>query len=285
MSGTSLALKIGSLIIGLSVFMIIIKRLKGLKRFGTSGLLYALLTSILLAVPALFLSFNIVKNESILLIFSQIFIVLMGILHVSLAKNIIAWYPEQKLKMQIAFIIGFMLFGFLLSNICFSYLKAPSLPLIWYLSMLWFLVPVLLNEAIIKLAGLPPKEFRTWQYPIGENIEDPTDAELDNPIVISFVFLKNAASNELATFRAKAPAGMSLGRLFYFFINDYNSRHPQEPISYINEEKEADPWVFFKVKNKFLRINQALDQDSSISSSKIKEDDVLICKRVDKIVN
>ncbi len=285
MNGTSLALKIGSLVVGLGIFMVIIKRLKGLKRFGTSGLLYALSTSILLAVPALFFSFNIVKNEGSLLIFSQMFIVILGILHVTLAKNTIEWYPEQKLKMQIIFIIGFLLFGFLLSNICFSFLQSPSLPLIWYLSLLWFLVPVLLNEAIIKLAGMPAKEFRTWQYPVDENIEDPTDAELDNPIVISFVFMKNIASNELATFRAKAPAGMALGRLFYFFINDYNSRHPQEPISYVNEEKEADPWVFFKVKNKFLRIREALDQDSSISSSKIKEDDVLICKRVEKIVN
>ncbi len=285
MSGTSLAMKIGSLVIGLSIFLVIIKKLKGMKRFGIAGLLYAISTSILLAIPALFFSFNIVKSEPTLIILSQLFIVLLGVIHISLAKNSLEWYPEQKFKMQIVFIIGFLLFGFLLSNMCFSFIQSPSLPLVWYLSLLWFLVPVLLNETINRLVGMPPKEFRTWQYPIGENIEDPSDAELDNPIVISFVFLKNIASTEMASFRAKAPAGMALGRLFYFFINDYNSRHPQEPISFINDKKEADPWVFFKVKNKFFRIHKALDQDSSISNSIIKENDVLICKRVDQVVN
>ncbi len=281
MSGTSLALKIGSLVLGLGIFMVIVKRLKGLKRFGAAGLVYTILTSFLLAVPALFLFFDLGINETNLLILAQVYLVILGILHVSLAKNTLEWYPSQKLNMQIVFIIGFLLFGFLLTNISFSFLRSPSLPPVWYLSLLWFLVPVLLNEAIIKLAGRPAKEFKTWHYPIGQNIEDPSDAELDNPIVISFVFQKNVISNELATFRAKAPAGMALGRLFYFFINDYNSRHPEGPISYSNDNNEPDPWVFFKVKNKLFRLKEALNQDSSISTNKIKENDVLICKRVE----
>jgi len=97
--------------------------------------------------------------------------------------------------------------------------------------------------------------------------------------------MKRKLGQELTTFRAKAPVGMTLGRLFYFFINDYNSRHPEEPISYTNEKNEADPWVFFKVKNKLFRINEALDQDSSIASNNIRENDVLVCKRVDKVIN
>lgn len=269
----------------LGVFMIIIKKLKGFKKFGVSGLLYAILTAIVLAVPALFLNFNTGLSEISILVFSQLYIVFLGILHVTLAKNTITWYPEQKLKMQMVFIIGFLLFGFLLTNISFEYLAKPSYELIWYFSLLWFIVPVLLNETIIKLAGMPSKEFKTWQYPIGQNIEDPSDAELDNPIVISFVFMKSTITQETATFRAKAPAGMDLGRLFYFFINDYNGRHPEGPISYSNEKNEADPWVFFKLKNKLFRIKEPLDQDSSISTNNIRENDVLICKRVDKIIN
>lgn len=282
MSGTSLALKIGSLVIGLGIFLAIAKKLKGLKKFGIAGLIYTLLTSILLAVPALFVFFDIGLSEPTLLIASQIFIVILGVLHVKLAKNTIDWYPSRSLSMKIVFIIGFLLFGFLLSNICFTYLSSPTLPLVWYLSLLWFLVPVLLNEAIEKLAGMPDKEFQTWQYPVNQNIEDPSDAELDNPIVISFVFYKNSVSKELATFRAKAPAGMTLGRLFYFFINDYNSRHPEGPISFVNENNEPDPWVFFKKKNKLLGLKEALDQSISISSNNIKENDVLLCKRVEK---
>lgn len=285
MSGTSLALKIGSLVIGLGIFMVLAKRLKGFKRFGIAGLVYAILTSLLIAVPALFLFFDLGLQEANLLIISQLYIVILGVLHVSLAKNTMEWYPLQKLSMQVVFIIAILFFGFFLTNISFSFLRSPTLPLVWYLSMLWFLVPVLLNEAIIKLAEMPPKEYIPWYYPLGENIEDPSDAELENPIVISFVFQKNTSSSEMATFRAKAPAGMKLGRLFYFFINDYNSRHPEGPISYSNESNEPDPWVFFKLKNKILRIKEALNQDGSIADNKIRENDVLICRRVEKDQN
>jgi len=275
-----LALKIGSLVIGLGILLAIAKKLKGLKRFGIAGLVYTLLTSILIAVPALFLFFDLGISEPILLILSQLYLVMLGILHVNLARNTIEWYPDQKFKMQIIFIIGFLVFGFFLTNVCFSFLKSPDLPFLWYLSLLWFLVPVILNEAINILAGIPEKQYTPWHYPIDQNIEDPSDAELDNPIVISFVFQKNILTKELATFRAKAPAGMALGRLFYFFINDYNSRHPEGPISYSNENKDPDAWVFFKVKNRLFRLKEALDQDSSISSNSIKENDVLICKRI-----
>ena len=285
MSGTSLALKIGSLIAGFGILLAIVKKLKGLKRFGLAGILYILSTSFLLAVPALFVYFKLGIEESYLLILSQLFIVILGILHVSLASNTLEWYADLKFGMQIVFIIVFLLFGFFLSNIIFSFLASPSLPFMWYISLLWFLVPVLLNETIIKLAGMPRKEFKTWQYPLDQNIEDPSDKELENPIVISFLFMKSKLGQELTTFRAKAPVGMTLGRLFYFFINDYNSRHPEEPISYTNEKNEADPWVFFKVKNKLFRINEALDQDSSIASNNIRENDVLVCKRVDKVIN
>ena len=284
MSGTSLALKIGSLVIGLGIFMVIAKQLKGLKRFGIAGLVYTVLTSILMAVPALFLFFDLGISEALLLVLSQLYLVILGILHVNLAKNTIEWYPTRKFKMQIVFIIGFLVFGFFLSNICFSFLKSPDLPILWYLSLLWFLVPVILNEAINILAGIPEKQYTPWYYPIDQSIEDPSDAELDNPIVISFVFQKNILTKELATFRAKAPVGMALGRLFYFFINDYNSRHPEEPISYTNDSNDPDAWVFFKLKNKLFRLKEALDQDSSISTNNIRENDVLICKRIENIL-
>lgn len=285
MSGTSLALKIGSLVIGLGIFMIIAKRLKGFKHFGVAGLVYAILTSLLIAVPALFLFFDLGLQETSLLVLSQLYIVSLGVLHVSLAKNTIDWYPLQKLGMQVVFVIAILFFGFFLTNISFSFLHSPALPFIWYLSLLWFLVPVLLNEAIIKLAEMPPKEYVPWHYPLNENIEDPSDAELENPIVISFVFQKSTATGEMATFRAKAPAGMKLGRLFYFFINDYNSRHPEGPITFSNENNEPDPWIFFKVKNKLLKLKEALNQEDSITDNKIRENDILICKRVEKDQN
>ena len=88
-------------------------------------------------------------------------------------------------------------------------------------------------KTVDELLKVPPKKYKLWYYPVDQNIEDPSDEELENPIIISFIFKKNEKSNELTTFRAKAPVGMKVGRLFYFFINDYNDRHPEGAISYL----------------------------------------------------
>ena len=130
------------------------------------------------------------------------------------------------------------------------------------------------------MTEVPPKEFKRWLYPVNIALDEPTNKEMENPVIISFVFRKTKESKEYTTFKAKAPVGMQLGRLFYFFINDYNSRHPESAISYVDDADESVSWVFFKVKSKSLRRKEALDPDDSIYNSEIKENDILFCNRV-----
>jgi hypothetical protein len=283
MSGTSLALKIGSLVLGLGAFFILFKKVKGLKKYGLSSLFYVLLTALLLSASTLFLLLDHSFNEMTLLILGQLIILIIGTLHVFIAPKLLPWYNNQKFGMQVVFIICMLLFGYFFFNLSFTFLVESEAEIIWYLSLLWFLVPVLLNQTIIKMVEIPPKEYKKWRYPLGENIEDPSDEEMENPVVISFVFKKYPDAPEETTFRAKAPLGMSLGRLFYFFINDYNSRHPESTISCASEGDFPDEWIFFKRKNKFLNLKTALDPEEEMGNCKIKENDVLICNRV--IVN
>jgi len=279
MSGTSLALKIGSLVIGVGIFLTLLKKVKGLKKYGIASLLYVTVVSLILSLPTL-LMFSENSNEVKLLVINQAFIIALGTLHVIISKKMLPWYSEQPFKMQIIFIICILLFAYLFSNISFTFFVTSKVELVWALSLLWFLVPILLNLAIVKLLDVPQKEFKKWQYPIGASIEDPTDEEMENPVVISFVFTKNKQNSDTTVFRAKAPVGMTLGRLFYFFINDYNSSHPERMISYINEEsKETDLWMFFKSKSKILNLKEPLDPEDSIYGNNIKENDILICNR------
>ncbi len=278
MSGTGLALKIGSLVLGLGILIVLFKRVKSLKKFGWIGFFYILVLSLLLSTSTLFLFFSGSVGKFSLLLFGQLLILVFGILHVSVSKKIVPWIYEQPFSVQLIFLIALLLFGYFFSNISLTFLVTAELPLIWHLSLLWFLVPVLLDQSIQKLLLVPEKQFKTWVYPVSENIEDPSDDELESPVVISFVFRKNIDS-ELTTFRAKAPVGMPLGRLFYFFINDYNSRNPESPIAFIDEGNNPVPWTFFKVKNKLLKLREPLDPDESIYNNNIKENDILICHK------
>lgn len=279
MNGTSLALKIGSLVIGVGIFLTMLKKIKGLKKYGIASLLYVIFISLILSLPILLL-YSENSNEIKLLIIGQAFIIAIGTLHVIISKKALPWYYEQPFKMQILFIICILIFAYLFSNISLTFLVSSKAHLVWALSLLWFLVPILLNQAINRLLEVPQKEFKKWQYPLNASIEDPSDEEMENPVVMSFVFQKNNESGETTTFRAKAPVGMTLGRLFYFFINDYNSSHPEGMISYLSDvNKEPDYWMFFKSKSKLLNLKEALDPDDSIYGNNIKENDVLICNR------
>jgi hypothetical protein len=280
MSGTSLALKIGSLVLGLGTYFIMFKKVKGLKRYGWSSLVFVLITSLLISASSLLLFLKPNMSEMTTILFAQLIIISLGALHVLLSKKLLPWYHEHTFGMQIIFIICILLFGYFFFNMAFTFLVNPDVEFVWYLSLLWFLVPVLLNQTVNKLLEVPPKKFKSWTYPMNINIEDPSDEEMENPVVISFVFKKRFSDKETTTFRAKAPEAMSLGRLFYFFINDYNSRHPEGPVSFTGTDNEPDEWIFFKIRNKLLNIKSALDPEDSISDCKVKENDVIKCERV-----
>ncbi len=280
MSGTSLALKIGSLALGLGTFLIMFKKVKGLKRYGWASLFFVLVVALLMSSSTLFLYLKPHTGEMTTIIFAQLIIISLGTLHVFLSIKLLPWYSEQTFGMQLIFIICILLFGYLFFNLSFTFFVDPAVGFVWYLSLLWFIVPVLLDRTITKLLEVPTKEYKSWTYPLNVTIDDPSDQEMENPVVISFVFKKNAGDRESTTFRAKAPLAMSLGRLFYFFINDYNSRHPEASVSFVNENNAPYSWIFFKINNKLLRLKTALDPENSIYNNNIKENDVLICTRI-----
>mgnify|MGYP001294781377 CR=1 FL=1 len=280
MNATGIALKVASLVFAGGIFMILFKRIKVLKRYGIASIVYVLLISILLALPTLLNLFKFNLSNILLLVCAQVFILFLGILHVMLTPATLPWYKDQPFNMKLMFVICILFLAYFFSNLSLSFLVSHDLQIVWYLSLLWFLIPILLNQTVEALLQVPPKIFKQWYYPLNQNIDDPSDEELENPIVISFIFPKNEESPEQTTFRAKAPVGMKLSRLFYFFINDYNSRHPEGTISFLDSNRAPYGWIFMKVKNKFFNLKDGMDPDISIYANEIRENDVLICKRI-----
>jgi hypothetical protein len=282
MNSTNIALKVASLVFSGGILIILFKRIKVLKKYGLASIIYLLLISLLLALPTLFNLFGLSSSEILVLICAQTFILIIGIMHVIFVPATLPWYKDQPFSLQLLFIFSILFLAFFFSNLSLTDLQHHNLPLVWYLSLLWFLIPVLLNKTVDELVQVPPKLFKLWYYPIDQNIGDPTDEELENPVVISFIFRKTEHSTELTTFRAKAPVGMEVGRLFYFFINDYNDRNPEGPITYIDDTQEPYGWIFKKVKSRLLGLKEIIDPDSSIYSSEIRENDLLYCRRIKK---
>jgi hypothetical protein len=120
--------------------------------------------------------------------------------------------------------------------------------------------------------------FKTWSYP-DKPLPDPTDSELAAPMVISFEFKKKTDDQAFTSFRAKAPKDIQFGKLFYFFINDYNGRHPEGTIETGSRPNLPYRWVFH-FKPRFLSGKKYLDPDETVYHNKIKENSIIVCQRI-----
>jgi len=72
---------------------------------------------------------------------------------------------------------------------------------------------------------------------------------------------------------------MELGELFYYFINDYNERHPLEHIQYVNGPGDPHGWMFYKKPKWYNILTRYMDADRTIFLNGIRENDVIVCIR------
>jgi hypothetical protein len=203
----------------------------------------------------------------------------LGVAHLFFGRKILPW--TRKVHLFWSFIyylviaalgsIGYFWGYYLFSNQGFN----PVL----LVTCSYFFLPEFIYHAFKSYYQIPTKEYMKWFYPVGQAIDDPTDRELEAPFVITFEFEKKFDDLNMTSFRAKAPRYMKFGRLFYFFINDYNSRHPESKIDYIYDKSRSYGWVFY-FKPNFLGKNIYINPEETIADNKMEEDSIIICKRI-----
>jgi hypothetical protein len=86
-------------------------------------------------------------------------------------------------------------------------------------------------------------------------------------------------SEERTIFKAKAPRGLELGRLFYYFVIDYNSRYPDHPIIICEGENNFFKWSFFTTPS-VISGKTHLDPELTVAENRIKENSSVICERL-----
>jgi hypothetical protein len=163
--------------------------------------------------------------------------------------------------------------------LAFTLMGMKNFGLIMLSSLVWFLVPTLFVKSVEFFHKIPGKLFKTWVYPVGQQIPDPTDSEMASPMVVSFEFRKKVDEPDSTIFRAKAPKDIQFGKLFYFFINDYNSRHPEAMIETMAKSGMPYSWVFH-FKPRVLAKTRYLDPDETVFHNLVKENSVIVCQRI-----
>ncbi|SMD44134.1 hypothetical protein SAMN00777080_2749 [Aquiflexum balticum DSM 16537] len=276
------------LILGMGVvgtFLIFLKLIGkiygGFKPFMKATLIYLLLGFMLCSLIAVLAIWTHLKDQQLFLIIFQIYFLVLGIAHVNWIDTYLKWAGKEK-SILLEFLFSVLLaisgsIGFVLVHRIFG---GNGLEIQMAGSIIWFIVPWFVKRSFYNAMEIPERIFKLWHYRVSEDIEEPDESKLKNLLLVSFLIQKKMGDKLQTHFRAKAPLDMDFGQLFYYFINDYNERHPHEKIEFLDDSGEPFGWIFYKKPEVYSIQRNYLDAEKTIFNNSVKENNVIICKRI-----
>ena len=252
---------------GLSALLAkMIGKIKGsFKPYTRSTLWYSLICLIFFALIAFTAHPKIFTEPLSFLIFYQAYFLLFGSIHFYMMHRLLRWSgDEATFWVEVLYTLILGMFGSLCFVLVYRLVNVQGMVYLMATSSLFFIIPLFIYHTYKKAVAIPPKVLKQWAYPFHENIDDPDESKMKNLLVISLEFQKRTADGHYTNFRAKAPTDMEFGRLFYYFINDYNERHPNEKIEFISDRGDVHGWIFYKKPKWWSFITQYIDTDKTI---------------------
>ena len=250
------------------------------KPYRKQTLLYLLAALFFYSMVAFCAHPAVINDTMPALIFFQAYFLLLGAAHIYLMRQKLKWSGDDKaFYLDMIFTLLVSVLGSIVFILIYRLVNTNGLQYVMMASILFFVVPFLFYYTFKKAIAIPPKIVKEWHYPIHREIEEPDDSKLKNLLVISFEFPKLAGDPRVTNFRAKAPVDMEFGQLFYYFINDYNERHPNGKVQVTNEKGDANGWIFYRKPNWYSLLTKYIDADKTIFANRIRENEVIICTR------
>jgi hypothetical protein len=259
-----------------------ISRAKGsFAPYRKATVIYLLIATFIAGIVGLMGTSFLFTTPFTTLIICQIIFLLLGFLHIRSMPRYLKWSGGDKsFWFEVLFIVVLAAFGYMAFVIVFSIFNREGYQYYLGSSVFFFIIAYFIYATFISAVSIPLKIYAKWFYPVHEEVEDPDEDKMKNMLVISFEFQKKKTDTHYTNFRAKAPADMEFGQLFYYFINDYNERHPQGKIEFLNEQANPAGWVFYK-KPKWYSFNtRYIDSGKSFFINHIRENDIIVCQRV-----
>ena len=268
-------------VIAILLYSFVETKRKEAKEYRKKNLIYCIVAGLCFGIITL-IGFLGLRNFSLYYFISlQALLLITGILHVQLVYKILPWTSRGSFLWEFLFGFGIVFIGAVFMLLAFTTLGLTDHYYMMLGAVAWFLIPFFILQALNSYVSIPGKDLKKWYYPVDQKIDPPSDSEMEAPVVITFEFKKRYEDSEKTIFRAKAPLAMPLGRLFYYFINDYNDRHPDTPIETVDTDNDAFGWVY-QHKQQWYNLSKFLDPDGTVAENKIRENSVIVCKRVNK---
>ena len=266
-------------VIALALLSFFMSRVKESGKYKKETFIYLVISSLWMGITCLTGFLGLIDDLFLFFIIIQGLILIIGSFHAYFLYRLLPWASKNKFSWEFLYSFVIACFGAIIFLLGFTFiLHISAFQYVMLTSFVWFFVPFFFVQAYQRYLAIPSRIYKTWQYPFGKEISDPLDSELVSLFVVSFVFHKKMNDPEITTFRAKAPAKMVFGRLFYYFINDYNDRHRESPIEFLDQENHPYGWIFYH--KPFWIKRRYIDPDQFISKNRIRENSVIYSTRI-----
>ncbi|PZR22093.1 MAG: hypothetical protein DI539_06450 [Flavobacterium psychrophilum] len=210
---------------------------------------------------------------------TQLYMLIMGSLHVYTFRGYFKRFDTKAIYKELAVVLVTTIF--LSAFVIMIVVHFRELEYLIYTlgSLLFFIAPTLCYILFETAVSIPAKLHKRWFYPVNTKYPSPQAADMRNIIILNFVFQKKENDKDIINFKVKAPRAFEFGKLFYYFINDYNEKNPNSQIHYIDKKGEPYGWYFYS-KPKWFSASEYIDPEHAIDTNNIKDGETIICQRI-----
>ncbi|WP_027384346.1 TssN family type VI secretion system protein [Epilithonimonas caeni] len=230
-----------------------------------------------------FLGFNKLFQDNNLyeFVFYQICSLVIGILHCSMYRTYFQKFGQKNNGTEYLFALVTIMYSAIPFILIFTFLNGIDFSFLMLGHFIMFFIPTFLNDTFNRAMSIPPKIYKTWQFP--ENYKDlagVNDEEMRDLVVFTFLMDKDRYAKKYSVYRAKGPTRVDFGRLFYNFVLDYNERHTEDQIE-VEGPDGLYSWVFF-LQPKWYESTKYIDPDYTLYMNGIEENSVIFCMRTNQ---
>jgi len=254
-------------------------KVKGFKEVRKKFLYYVLLNAIATAI--FFLIIYNLKQTTIMYryIALNVFFLITGSIHVYLYKTVFNSLKTKKIHVEIILAIITSLFLTISLSLLIAYNNDFIYLFDFYVTVLAFVFPTLVYILYNTSISIPIAIYDKWYYPLTKKYQIASINEFKNMIVLNLFFYKDDNEPHLTKFKVKAPKNMNFGRLFYFFIIEYNEKHPGQTVKIIDKSQDPYGWCFYS-KPKWYSKSKRIDSEWTVENNNLKDNDSIMCQRI-----
>ncbi|MCY0977811.1 TssN family type VI secretion system protein [Chryseobacterium wangxinyae] len=249
------------------------------------GKFYTYLFSVVFVYAIIaFLGYNklFLNNNLYEFIFYQFCSLIIGIFHCLMYRTYFSKFGTKNTINEYLFALITIMYSALPFVLIFTFLNGVDFTFLMLGHYLVFFVSTFLNDTFNKAMAIPPKIYKTWQFPVNyKELAGVSDEEMRDLVVFTFLMDKDRHAKKYSAYRAKGPTRVDFGRLFYNFVIDYNEKHTEDQIE-IEGSTGLYSWVFF-LQPKWYEATKYIDPNYTLYMNGIEENSVIFCMRTNDL--